>query len=67
MSGSIKAIVEHKGFGFITVPGERDVFFHVGQLENLRFDSQLIGQRVTFEIEETGRGPKAKHVRPARD
>jgi CspA family cold shock protein len=59
-TGIIKTKTE-KGFGFITVEGSDDVFFHHsacnGQYENLQ-----IGQTVQFDIEQGEKGPKASNV-----
>ncbi len=67
MSGSVKSIVFDRGFGFIAVPGERDVFFHANDLERTTFDEQLVGLRVEFAVEQTTKGARARHVQPARD
>jgi CspA family cold shock protein len=59
-TGIIKTKTE-KGFGFITVEGSDDVFFHHsacnGQYENLQ-----VGQTVQFDIEQGEKGPKAANV-----
>ncbi len=60
VTGVIKKILE-KGFGFISVEGMEDVFFHMsacnGQFENLKE-----GQAVQFEIEDGPKGKKAVNV-----
>lgn len=59
-TGTIKTKTD-KGFGFISVVGSADVFFHHsacnGQYENLQ-----IGQTVQFDIEQGEKGPKAANV-----
>ncbi len=59
-TGIIKTKTD-KGFGFISVQGSADVFFHHsacnGQYENLQ-----IGQTVQFDIEQGDKGPKASNV-----
>ncbi|MGQ0422822.1 cold-shock protein [Bacillus sp. HC-Mk] len=51
-----------KGFGFIEVPGENDVFVHFSAIETDGFKSLEEGQKVSFEIEDGNRGPQAKNV-----
>lgn len=62
-TGTIKTKTD-KGFGFITVQGSDDVFFHHsacnGQYENLQ-----VGQSVQFDVEQGEKGPKASNVSAA--
>ena len=52
-----------KGFGFIGVEGQdKDVFFHAKQLVDVEFNSLKVGDAVTFEIEDSPRGPQAINV-----
>lgn len=56
-----------KGFGFITrdgqAEGEKDLFFHSGDLNGVTFDELQEGDKVTFEVDATGpKGPAAKNV-----
>lgn len=54
------------GFGFIAHPDVRDgVFFHARDLVSLAFDDRIVGQRVTYELVDGDRGPRASNVRPA--
>lgn len=59
-TGTIKTKTE-KGYGFISVEGSDDVFFHNsacgGQYDNLQ-----VGQTVQFDIEKGDKGPKAANV-----
>jgi len=59
-TGTIKTKTE-KGYGFISVEGSDDVFFHNsacgGQYDNLQ-----VGQTVQFDIEKGEKGPKAANV-----
>ncbi|OGJ61084.1 hypothetical protein A3C37_03405 [Candidatus Peribacteria bacterium RIFCSPHIGHO2_02_FULL_53_20] len=50
-----------KGFGFITVDGSDDVFFHHSAC-NGQFDNLQEGQAVQFDIEQGEKGPKATNV-----
>lgn len=59
-TGTIKTKTE-KGFGFITVEGSADVFFHSSAC-NGQFDSLGVGQTVSFDMEQGEKGPKAANV-----
>ena len=60
VTGQVKWFNNEKGFGFIEVPGENDVFVHFSAIETDGFKSLEEGQKVSFEIEEGNRGPQAK-------
>ncbi|MCC0759594.1 RNA chaperone/antiterminator CspA [Bacillus sp. BRTN] len=62
VTGQVKWFNSEKGFGFIEVPGENDVFVHFSAIETDGFKSLEEGQKVSFEIEEGNRGPQAKNV-----
>lgn len=59
-TGSIKTITD-RGFGFITVQGSADVFFHNSAC-NGQFDNLKVGQTVQFDIVKGDKGPKAENV-----
>ncbi len=60
--GTIKRLTD-KGFGFIATGDEKDVFFHMSACEGCHFDELQEGQRVSFEIGEGPKGPRAENVR----
>lgn len=66
--GIIKKITPN-GFGFIAVegsaPGTKDLFFHSKSLVGVSFDSLREGQAVSFEIEQSPKGPNAVNVQLA--
>ncbi|AZV42042.1 MULTISPECIES: cold-shock protein [Peribacillus] len=62
VSGKVKWFNSEKGFGFIEVPGENDVFVHFSAIQGEGFKTLDEGQEVEFEIEEGNRGPQAKNV-----
>ena len=65
-SGTIKKVVADRGFGFITAADGKEYFFHRSGLEpSLDFDRLAGGERVTFEIESSPKGPRAARVRSA--
>jgi CspA family cold shock protein len=64
MTGSIKTLTE-KGFGFITVDGQKDIFFHTSALVGVTFDQLSVGQAVSFDTEDSPKGPRAVNVQLA--
>ncbi|MFZ5967875.1 MAG: cold-shock protein [Bacillota bacterium] len=60
--GTVKWFNNEKGFGFISVPGEDDVFVHYSALTGEGYKSLEEGQRVQFEIVKGDRGPQAANV-----
>lgn len=62
MEGSIKTLTQ-KGFGFISREGEdKDLFFHSKELQGVTFDELKVGDKVSFEVVSTEKGPAATHV-----
>ncbi|HBJ9556296.1 TPA: cold-shock protein, partial [Staphylococcus pseudintermedius] len=51
-----------KGFGFIEVEGENDVFVHFSAINQEGYKSLDEGQSVEFEVVEGDRGPQAANV-----
>ena len=65
-TGTIKKVISDRGFGFITAEDKKEYFFHRGGLDSsLDFDRLVGGERVTFEIEASPKGPRAVQVRAA--
>ena len=61
--GTIKRLVSERRFGFITYEGaEKDLFFHSNELKNVQFNELREGDKVTFEIAESPKGPNATNV-----
>jgi CspA family cold shock protein len=60
--GTVKWFNESKGYGFITKDGGEDVFVHYSAIEDNGFKTLAEGQRVSFEIIEGDKGPKAANV-----
>ena len=66
MNGTIKKLVSEKGFGFISREGEeKDLFFHSSALVGVQYDELQEGDAVTFEVEDSQRGPNAVNVQRA--
>ena len=55
-----------KGFGFIKVDGaqagDKDLFFHSNELQNISFDELQTGDKVTFEVGDSPKGKNALNV-----
>lgn len=64
MNGVIKKLTD-KGFGFIAVEGQKDIFFHSKSLVGVTFDELREGDALSFEVEETEKGPSAVNVQRA--
>ena len=65
-TGTMVMVVADRGFGFITAEDGKDYFFHRGGLTPpLEFDSLTGGEQVTFEVEQSPKGPRAVRVRAA--
>jgi len=63
--GTVKWFNSEKGFGFIEVEGENDVFVHFSAIQGEGFKTLEEGQAVTFDIEDGQRGPQATNVNKA--
>lgn len=60
--GTVKWFNAEKGFGFIEVEGENDVFVHFSAINQEGYKSLDEGQSVEFEVVEGDRGPQAANV-----
>jgi CspA family cold shock protein len=66
MTGIIKRLNGEKGFGFITPDGgDKDVFFHSSSLVGVTFAELHEGEKVSFETEQSEKGPRATNVKRA--
>ncbi len=64
--GTIKKVVSDRGFGFIAAEDGKEYFFHrTGMDVSLNFDALTGGERVSFEVESSPKGPRANRVRMA--
>ncbi len=63
MEGTIKRLNKERNFGFITPEGEdKDVFFHKSDLVGSEFNDLNEGDKVTFDKEDSEKGPKGVNV-----
>lgn len=64
MTGIIKTLIADKNFGFITPDdGSKDIFFHASALGGgLQFSELQKGDKVSFDVEDSDKGPRAANV-----
>ena len=60
--GIVKWFSEQKGYGFIQEEEGRDIFVHYSSINVSGFKTLAEGERVSFDVEESDRGPVAKNV-----
>ncbi|MBU2564485.1 cold shock domain-containing protein [Patescibacteria group bacterium] len=61
-SGKIKRLTD-RGFGFIEYDeSDKDLFFHSNELKGVEFNDLKEGDKVTFEIADSPKGPNATNV-----
>jgi len=66
MQGIIKKLMKDKYFGFITPEGgDKDLFFHANELDGVGFEDINEGDAVSFDVNETPKGPAATSVKRA--
>jgi cold shock protein len=63
-TGTVKTVTD-KGFGFISREGsDKDLFFHENSLEGELATRKLkVGDKVTFDVEETPKGLNAVNIK----
>ncbi len=66
LTGSVKKVVADRGFGFITADDGQEYFFHRSSVDSsMEFDRLNGGERVSFDIERSDKGPRAGQVKLA--
>jgi CspA family cold shock protein len=60
--GTVKWFSEKKGYGFITQEDGQDIFVHFSSINMPGFKSLAEGDQVSFDVEDSDRGPVAKNV-----
>jgi CspA family cold shock protein len=58
-TGIVKFFNSEKGFGFIEVEGEKDVFVHSSSLSGFSIQE---GDKVQFDVEKGTKGPQATNI-----
>jgi CspA family cold shock protein len=62
--GTIKRLTD-KGFGFIADASGKDLFFHMSSVEGVRYEDLREGEKVTFDVGQGPKGPRAENVKQA--
>lgn len=60
--GTIGRLID-RGFGFIETTDGKELFFHMTACEGCQFDELREGQRVSFNVGEGPKGPRAENVK----
>jgi len=61
-TGKVKKLIRDRGFGFIDDTDGREIFFHRSSVLDMKFEDLSEEQKVTFEIENSPKGPRAVNV-----
>ncbi len=61
--GTIKRLTD-RGFGFIDIGSEKDLFFHSSNLDGVEYEQLQEGQRVSYTEGQGPKGPCAENVKP---
>ena len=62
LKGKVKSFDEQKGWGFITVPHEVEIFVHYSGIEGTCHRILHPGEEVSLVIVQGKKGPQAAHV-----
>ena len=62
MNGTVKWFNAEKGYGFIKDEEGKDIFVHFSSINSDGYKTLEEGQKVTYDLVESDRGPQAKNV-----
>ena len=60
--GTVKWFNAEKGYGFIKDEEGKDIFVHFSSINSDGYRTLEEGQKVTYDLVESDRGPQAKNV-----
>jgi len=63
LKGTIKKVIQQRGFGFIAAEDGKEIFFHRSSAPE--FDSLVEGDSVEFDVEQSPKGERAANVKKA--
>ncbi len=61
--GTIKNLTK-KSFGFIDTGSGKDLFFHASTVQGVSFNELRVGQKVSYTVGQSPKGPCAENVKP---
>ena len=61
-TGTVKWFNAEKGYGFISIQGEDDVFVHFSAIQSEGFKTLEEGNEVQFDVVQGAKGPQAANV-----
>ena len=61
--GKVKWFSDERGYGFIEQDNGKDLFVHHSAIDESGFKTLIKGDRVSFEVEQGDKGPRAKNVK----
>lgn len=62
-TGTVKFFNAEKGFGFISLEGQKDVFVHYSNIQGEGYKTLEEGQNVEFDVAPGRKGDEAQNVR----
>jgi CspA family cold shock protein len=62
INGTVKWFNDAKGFGFLAQEGGPDVFVHHSEIRGDGFKTLSEGDKVSFEVVDSPKGPRAANV-----
>jgi CspA family cold shock protein len=65
--GTVKWFSQKKGYGFITTSEGKEIFVHYSNISGTGFKTLNEGDKVTFDVVNGEKGPRAENVVPGED
>ena len=62
-TGTVRRLVEDRGFGFIGNNSGKDIFFHYTQLDGIKFQTLREGQNVSYRVGLGSKGFEARDIK----